>query len=135
MSLLDPEPGCRHRLRPVAGAVALAIATLFAGCGGGDSFESAIRAVKERPCQRGGPLYVDIASSDSSKWRIKSLGHPGKEAGLDEVDWRTSGFNVQQTLAGARAYSGVDTLNWASAAVSIVPGCTASRILALERSQ
>lgn len=104
----------------------LTASLLFAACGGGDSFDAAIQAVNDSPCQRGGPLYVDIGPRQSQEWRIRSLEHPGKEAYVSDVDWRTSHWDV---------YSGLDEISWASAAVTVVPGCTANRILALERAR
>ncbi|MXX62630.1 MAG: hypothetical protein F4112_04025 [Holophagales bacterium] len=96
--------------------------------GSNDSFEALFRRVSKQPCQRGGPLYVDISSRDTTKWRVRSVNHPGKEARLSDVEWGVSPGVVASGLWEARYRAGKDSLDWASAAVTGIPACTVGMI-------
>lgn len=96
--------------------------------GSSDSFNAWFRRVSKQPCQRGGPLYVDISSRDTTKWRVRSVNHPGKEARLSDVEWGVSPGVVASGLWEARYRAGKDSLDWASAAVTGIPACTVGMI-------
>ena len=92
---------------------ALVVMLGLCGCGSpkpDNSFEAAVRRVSEQPCQRGGPLYIDISSSDAKQWRVKSVNHPGEEVSLDAINWGVTNGEVYEGLAHARNYAGKDTL-------------------------
>ena len=110
---------------------ALVVMLGLCGCGSpkpDNSFEAAVRRVSEQPCQRGGPLYIDISSSDAKQWRVKSVNHPGEEVSLDAINWGVTNGEVYEGLAHARNYAGKDTLEWATAAVTGIRACTSSMI-------